>query len=124
VAGEVALRPWLARVVSVQEGTVVMDRGQLDGVREGQEFAASVVAASPTNAPPVSEERRLLESGRAAGRYAVVETSANYAKLRPLEGAAALKAGDVVQLPEIRLRDRQRTTRGRRLWDRLYGEDR
>lgn len=120
--GEVSLLPWRCRITGVDEaGTaMVIDRGHLDGLRRGQRFDGYALEGKAKDGVDVSDERALMLRGRKKGQYELTEVGQNVSRLTPVDEAPVLAVGDVLQLPEIRLGDRTRRSRGRRLWDRLY----
>ena len=63
-----------------------------------------------------------MTHGTKAGVYRVIEAGQNFSKVEPVDNAPVLKAGDILQTPEIRFQDRLRKSRGRSAWDKLYSE--
>lgn len=123
IQSEAALMPWRCHVVGVNGDLMVIDRGRLDGIRAGQEFVGYSLDKAATNAAAVPDEQRIMQYGKRTGIYKVVEEGQVFSKAQAKEDAVALKAGDVLELPEIRIKDRERGTRGRRVWDKLYEQD-
>jgi len=117
---EVALLPWRCRITGVRNGTMVIDRGYLDGLRDGQQFVGYAIDRTSKGTVAVADEQSLMVYGTKTGSYRLVETGRNFSKVQPVRGAPLLDKGDVLELPEIRLKDRTRNSRGKRLWDKLY----
>lgn len=120
LATEAATLPWRCRVSGVNGELMIIDRGHQDGLREGQAFSGYAIGEIPADSPVHSAELLLMQFGKKTGRYQVVEVGRDFAKVKPLDGVPALKAGDVLEQSEIRLNDRTRGSRGRRVWDKLY----
>jgi hypothetical protein len=120
LAAEAATMPWRCRVSGINDAFMIIDRGHLDGLREGQTFSGYAIGEIPSGTPVQSAELLLMQFGKKVGRYQVVEAGRDFAKVKPLDGAPVLKAGDILEQTEIRLNDRTRGSRGRRVWDKLY----
>jgi len=120
IQGEANLLAWRCHVVGLNGDLMVIDRGRLDSVRSGNEFIGYSMAKAATNAPGLSDEQRIMQYGKRAGTYKVVEEGKAFSKVEPVGDAAVLKDGDILELPEIRLKDRRRESRGKGLWDRVY----
>jgi len=120
IQSEVALLPWRCHVVGVNGDVMVIDRGRLDGIRVGQEFVGYSLDKAATNAMALPDEQRIMQYGKRTGSYKVVEEGQLFSKAQAKEDAVTLKAGDILELPEIRMKDRGRESRGKRAWDNLY----
>ncbi len=120
IQSEAALLPWRCHVVGVNGDLMVIDRGRLDGLRAGDEFIGYSLDKAPENAMALPDEQRIMQYGKRTGIYRVVEDGQVFSKAQATENAVALQAGDILELPEIRMRDRGRNLRGRRAWDNLY----
>lgn len=120
IQSEAALMPWRCHVVGVNGDLMVIDRGRLDGIRAGQEFIGYSLDKAATNATALPDEQRIMQYGKRTGTYKVVEEGQVFSKAQATENAVALKAGDILELPEIRMKDRGRESRGKRVWDNLY----
>jgi len=119
---EISLLAWRCRITGVAAAgkAMVIDRGYLDGLREGQRFVGYALEGEAKEHAGLSDERALMLHGRKRGMYELAEVGQNVSRVEPVDDAPALAVGDVLQLPEIRLGDRVRRSRGRRLWDKLY----
>ena len=122
IQGEADLLAWRCHVVGLNGDLMVIDRGRIDGVRDGNEFVGYSMAKAATNAPGLSDEQRIMQYGKRAGTYKVVEEGKAFSKVEPVGDAAGLKAGDILELPEIRLNDRGQKSRGKSFWNRVYEE--
>lgn len=117
---EAAMFPWRCRVSGVSGDNIVINRGYLDGLREGQRFFGYSIKGDTELKSLVSDEESLMLNGARTGEYEITEAGRNFSKLKPVEDAPVLEPGDVLEIPEIRLDDRRRKSRGKRLWDNLY----
>ena len=123
IEGELAMMPWRCHVTGVREQQMIIDRGYIDGLREGAELQGYAMdSIENAGRAAMSDEEFLMTHGTKAGSYRVVEAGQNFSKVEPVDNAPALKAGDVLQTPEIRFKDRLRKTRGQRAWDKLYSD--
>jgi hypothetical protein len=120
IQSEAALLPWRCHVVGVNGDLMVIDRGRLDGIRVGHEFIGYTLDKAATNATALPDEQRMMQYGKRTGIYKVVEEGQVFSKAQGKENAVALKAGDILEQPEIRMKDRGRASRGRRVWDGIY----
>ncbi|NQT92564.1 MAG: hypothetical protein HQ559_07375 [Lentisphaerae bacterium] len=119
---EMSLLPWRCRITGVDMAgkAMVVDRGYLDGLREGQRFVGFALQGEAKDRAGLSDEKAMMLHGRKKGVYELTEVGQNVSRVASVDGAPMLSVGDVLQLPEIRLRDRTRPSRGRRLWDKVY----
>ena len=123
IEGELAMMPWRCHVTGVREQQMIIDRGYIDGLREGAELQGYAMdSIENAGRAAMSDEEFLMTHGMKAGSYRVVEAGQNFSKVEPVDNAPVLKAGDVLQTPEIRFKDRLRKTRGQRAWDKLYSD--
>jgi hypothetical protein len=120
IQSKAALMPWRCHVVGVNGDLMVIDRGRLDGIRAGQEFVGYSLDKAATNTAAVPDEQRIMQYGKRTGIYKVVEEGQVFSKAEAKGNAVALKAGDILELPEIHMKDRGRESRGKRVWDNLY----
>jgi hypothetical protein len=117
---ELALFPWRCRVSGASEDAMVIDRGYYDGLRAGQQFVGYTIAPDKKATLALGEEKAIMLHGKKAGLYELTETGNNHAKVVPVDDAPLLSEGDVLEIPEIRLKDRTRKSRGSRLWNKIY----
>lgn len=110
---------WRCRIIGLRKKEMIIDRGRLDGLREGVELIGYTLAESPRGRQE-SDEAMLLKYGTKVGTYTVVEAKNNYAKVRATDGNKLLGEGDMLEMPEVRLADRDIKTRGSRMWDKIY----
>lgn len=117
---EVNLLPWRCHVVGLSGELMVIDRGRLDGIRTGQEFTGFSVDNAGAADAALPEEQRIMQYGKKTGNYKVVEEGQDFSKVQGVDKAPLLKKGDILAMPDIRLKDRTRESRGKRLWDEVY----
>ncbi len=110
---------WRCRVIGVRNEEVIINRGYLDGLREGAKLNGYSVGNVPKDSKE-SDEAVLLKYGTQAGAYIVTEVRNNFAKVKSSEGKRTLREGDILEMPEIRLIERNVKTRGSRIWDSIY----
>ena len=123
IEGNLAMMPWRCHVTGVREQQMVIDRGYIDGLRQGNELQGySMDSVENSARAAMSDEEFLMTHGTKAGVYRVIEVGQNFSKVEPVDNAPVLKAGDILQTPEIRFQDRLRKSRGRSAWDKLYSE--
>jgi len=115
-----ALLAWRCAVVAVRDGRMVVDRGRLDGLRPGQKFVGYALTPEAGKNPGENIELLLMRFGTRKGLYEVADAGQDFSLVKPLEDAALLAAGDVLELPMITRPDRERDSRSRRLWDQIY----
>jgi hypothetical protein len=112
---------WRCRVTDARSNCVIIARGRLDGLREGQKLTGYSLEEEGRKTPGEPDELTLMKYGKPAGTYQVVTVGEEYTQLQPTQGSMMLAAGDVVTLPNVNLlRDRDRVTRGSSLWDKIY----
>lgn len=116
---EAAMRAWRCRVIGVKDKQMVIDRGRLDGLRAGQQFLGYKIEAA-ADAPALAEEAWLMMHGKRTGSYKLVEEGQEFSKVEGVESAPVLAAGDILEIPEIVLKDRGKASRGTRTWDKIY----
>ena len=119
---EAAMMPWRCRVTGARGRTMVIDRGHLDGLRKGTIFVGYALAAEAKESVSLADEQAILLSGTRTGEYRLVEEGRAFSKVEPVGEAPPLASGDILEIPEIRLKDRSRSSRRTRLWDKLYGK--
>ena len=123
IEGDLAMMPWRCHVTGVREQQMIIDRGYIDGLREGNELQGYAMDSVENSArAAMSDEEFLMTHGTKSGAYRVIEAGQNFSKVEPVDNAPVLKTGDILQTPEIRFKDRLRKSRGARAWDRLYSE--
>ncbi len=110
---------WRCRVIGVRGGAVVINRGRLDGLREGAKLVGYGMRGVPKG-DKESDEATLLKYGNRVGTFIVTEVRNNFAKARADGGKMTLREGDILELPEVRIPDRDVRTRDNRLWDKIY----
>jgi hypothetical protein len=110
---------WRGRVIGVRNDEMVINRGRLDGLREGARLIGYSLKGAAKGTKE-SEEALLLRYGDRLGTYTVVEARNNYAKVKLTEGKRLLAEGDILEMPEMRLIERDIRTRGNRMWDKIY----
>lgn len=113
-------QPWRCRVLEVRDGKVLIDRGRLDGLAEGQVLAGYRLAHGGQDTSAEPTELTLLKHGKPAGDYEVVEVKEEYSALKPREGENMLKPLDIVEAPGRVLYENQRSGDSL-LWDTIYG---
>ena len=124
LARAMALRAWRARVTGVNGDRVVIDRGYDDGLRQDMQFVGYSMQAIPEEAAGKSLEELMLLYGTKSGRFKVVEAKQDFATVKPVDGAIpAVSVGDILELPEVALKDRARDSRRKRVWDTVYDGD-
>jgi hypothetical protein len=112
---------WRCRVMDVRDDRVVIMRGRMDGLREGQKLAGYSLEEEGRKAPGEPDELTLMKYGKPAGAYQVVTAGEDYTELQPTQGSPMLSPGDVLVLPTVHLlREKDKATRGSSLWDRVF----
>ncbi|MBW1743722.1 MAG: hypothetical protein JRJ47_09890 [Deltaproteobacteria bacterium] len=117
---EAALMPWRCRVVGQTKNAIVIDRGYLDGLRKGQQLIGYSMNPEAKKHVGMAPELLIMQFGTRRGSYEISDEGQEFAKATPVAGAPLLSDGDFLELPAIRIPDRQRDNRGRRVWDKLY----
>lgn len=112
--------PWRCEIISVTGKHMIINRGDIDGLKEGIELVGYSMKSQPKSGKPESEELRLMKYGNKKGLYRVVEVQSNFSKIVPSAGNENLAKGDILELPQIKIRDRDMKTRGRQMWDKIY----
>lgn len=116
----IALMPWRCRVLSGTEGAFIIERGELDGISRGQKFVGYAIAPDAAMDSVRDLELLTLQFGKRKGIYVVDEVGLEYSRLTPVDNAPMLAQGDVLELPAIRFQQRERNTRGKRVWREIY----
>jgi len=99
---------------------MIINRGSLDGLREGIELVGYSLKQAPKNRYQDPVEAMLMKYGEKAGLYKVVEVRNNYAKVAANKGSHILVEGDILEMPEIKLIERNIQTRGSRTWEKIF----
>lgn len=110
---------WRCRVIGTQQREAVIDRGWLDGLREGVQLIGYSIQGAPADIHE-PDEAILLKYGTRIGTYTVVEVRNNFAKVRGGAEEKPLHEGDILEMPEVRMPERDVKTRGSRIWDKVY----
>jgi hypothetical protein len=61
-----------------------------------------------------------MKYGKKTGQYKVIEEGKLFSKVEPVGDAQLLATGDVLEQPEIWLKDKKRESRAKRVWDKIY----
>jgi hypothetical protein len=117
---KVLFMAWRCKVVDRRGNEMIIDRGRLDGISKGQKLIGYSISADAWKSPPVSQELFLMKYGTRRGVYVVSEEGEEYSKISPQDSAPMLREGDIVEMPAITFKKRERDTRGRRIWDKIY----
>ncbi|MCX6983596.1 MAG: hypothetical protein NT118_02435 [Lentisphaerae bacterium] len=120
IEDDVALFAWRCRVIETAVTRNIINRGRLDGVRSGDEFQGYKIDSQGKQNDTMPEELLIMKSGVKTGKYKVVEEGQQFSKVEPVGDAPLLSAGDFLEQPDIWLKDRNRESRGRRTWDKIY----
>jgi hypothetical protein len=121
IEDDVALFAWRCRVIETAGARNIINRGRLDGVRNGDEFQGyKIDPGQGKQNVMMPEELLIMKSGVKSGKYKVVEEGQQFSKVEPVGGAPLLSAGDFLEQPDIWLKDRKRESRGKRTWDKIY----
>jgi hypothetical protein len=110
---------WRCRVIGVRGHEMVINRGRLDGIREGTTLVGySFKGQSGISREP--EEESILKYGTRCGTYTVVEARNNFARVKAVESGRILGKGDILEMPEVVMPERDIKSRGSRIWDKIY----
>jgi len=120
IENDVAARAWRCRVIETAGDKMIINRGQLDGIREGDAFQGYKLDAAYKQAEPVPDELLLMKYGAKAGKYKVTEAGNLFSKIESADNAPQLSPGDILEQPDIWLKDRKRESRNKRVWDKIY----
>jgi hypothetical protein len=121
IENDAAMCAWRCRVSEVSGTTMIINRGRIDGVRNGDTFQGWKITAdkdAATSAMP--DELVLMKYGKKTGQYKVIEEGKLFSKVEPVGDAQVLATGDVLEQPEIWLKDKKRESRAKRVWDKIY----
>jgi len=113
-------RPWRAKIISSTNNAIIINRGSLDGIEEGYKFIGYSIKNDNQKVSNDSLDLLLLKFGTKEGIYIITEVKLKYSKAEPFNGSPLLKAGDILELPEVRLKNFDRNSRGKKLWDKIY----
>ena len=117
---EVALMTWRCRVVGQGKNAMIIDRGRLDGLRRGQQLIGYAMDANAKQKAGMDPELMIMQFGTRKGLYEISEEGQEFCKATPVANAPLLSTGDILELPSVKIPDRQRDTRDRRVWDKIY----
>lgn len=121
VENDAATCAWRCRIAEVSgNNTMIINRGRIDGVRNGDSFQGWKIAPEGNANPAMPIELLLMKHGQKAGQYRVVEEGRLFSKVEPVGEAPMLNPGDVLEQPEIWLKDKKRESRAKRVWDKIY----
>ena len=119
---EVSLITWRCQVVGIKGNEMIIDRGRLDGLRLGQKLVGYKMAPQAEKHGGYAPEMLIMQFGTRTGIYEISEEGEEFSKAIPVDKAPLLSVGDIFELPAINLPPRQKETRGRRVWDKMYDE--
>ena len=116
---ELLKMPWHCRVAENHEGKAVIYRGRLDGLRKGQKLLGYTLSAEGQKDRTRPDELLIKLHSSARGNYQVAEVGEFFSLVTPLENSGPLAAGDILEVPALKLRDTQRSP-ARTKWDAIY----
>jgi len=119
---KVLFTAWRCSIYDRTSNGMIIRRGELDGLREGQVFSGYSIDARGKKGKPANMEFLVMKYGKKSGRYKVSEVQQSFSRVVPLDGAPLLDKGDILELPSIKFNERKRDSRRRRLWDRIYSK--
>lgn len=114
---ELALGAIVLEVIQTASGGGVVSRGLDDGLRVGARLAGFRPAADTAKD---GDREVALITGTPLGEYEVVSARAGVSVWRPLGSAPPLATGDLLEVPEFRLRRPDEPTRARDIQDTIY----
>ena len=114
---------WRCRVIAVTNKQMIINRGRVDGLREGVELVGYSIKKQASVDVQEPEELLIMKYGEKKGLYKVIETRNEFSRIVPAnEGGQILSIGDILEMPEVRLKERDIKSRGSRVWDKIYNQ--
>jgi hypothetical protein len=117
---KMSLLAWRCLVRDRTDNAMIIDRGRFDGVRKGQKFIGYKISKKQAGVSSPDMEFMIMRYGTRTWVYIVAEEGQEFSKVVPVDNATLLETGDILEIPEIVLQDRERDTRGRKVWDKIY----
>lgn len=111
---------WRCRVVGTSKKQMVINRGSLDGLREGIELIGYSLKGTPQNRSKEPQELLLMKYGEEKGLYKVVEVRDDYAKVETVTIDNILAIGDILEMPEVKTKEWNLKSRGSKIWEKRY----
>lgn len=123
IENDAAMCAWRCRISEVSGNAMIINRGRIDGVRAGDTFQGWKITSDSKIDITVPDELLLMKYGQKTGKYKVIEEGKLFSKVEAVGDAPLLAAGDVLEQPDIWLKDKKRESRAKRVWDKIYDKN-